>query len=112
MSAEGTLMEPTVERSPAADVRLVSVIVPAVERADNLLARYRCFAEELEQTQTNERLERALRELPDHQRVPLVLFHFEELTYQEISALMRISLAKVKTDIHRGREALRKLITE
>ena len=49
MSAEGTLMEPTVERSPAADVRLVSVIVPVVERADDLLALYRCFAEELDQ---------------------------------------------------------------
>jgi hypothetical protein len=41
MSAEGTLMEPTVERSQAsgpADVRLVSVLVPVVERADDLLA--------------------------------------------------------------------------
>lgn len=48
MSAEGTLMEPTVERSSAADVRLVSVIVPVVERADDLLTLYRCFAEELD----------------------------------------------------------------
>jgi glycosyltransferase involved in cell wall biosynthesis len=48
MSAEGTLMEPTVERTPAADVRLVSVIVPVVERADDLLTLYRCFAEELD----------------------------------------------------------------
>ena len=41
MSAEGTLMEPTVERSHAsgpADVRLVSVIVPVVERADDLVS--------------------------------------------------------------------------
>jgi glycosyltransferase involved in cell wall biosynthesis len=48
MSAEGTLMEPTVQRSPAADVRLVSVIVPIVERADDLLALYRSFAAELD----------------------------------------------------------------
>jgi glycosyltransferase involved in cell wall biosynthesis len=51
MSAEGTLMEPTVERSPAsgpADVRLVSVIVPVVERADDLLVLYRSFAGELD----------------------------------------------------------------
>jgi len=48
MSAEGTLMEPTVERSAAADVRLVSVIVPVVERADDLLTLYRSFAEELD----------------------------------------------------------------
>jgi RNA polymerase sigma-70 factor (ECF subfamily) len=55
-----------------------------------------------------ERLERALRALPDHQRVPLVLFHFERMSYQDIAAKMGVSLGKVKTDIHRGRDALRK----
>ena len=55
-------------------------------------------------------LERALRRLPDHQRVPLVLFHFEELSYQAIAETLDVSLSKVKTDIHRGREALRQHI--
>jgi RNA polymerase sigma-70 factor (ECF subfamily) len=55
----------------------------------------------------HERLERAVRGLPDHQRVPLVLFHFEQRSYQEIADLLGVSLGKVKTDIHRGREALR-----
>ena len=54
------------------------------------------------------RLERAMRTLPAHQRVPLVLFHFEERSYQEIAEALDVSLAKVKTDIHRGREALRR----
>jgi RNA polymerase sigma-70 factor, ECF subfamily len=52
-------------------------------------------------------LEGALRRLPDHQRVPLVLYHFEDRSYQDIAGLLGVSLAKVKTDIHRGREALR-----
>lgn len=56
-------------------------------------------------------VERALRALPDHQRVPLVLYHFEDRSYQEIADLLRISLGKVKTDIHRGREALRRRLT-
>ena len=43
--------------------------------------------------------------LPDHQRVPIVLFHFEDRSYQEIAALLGVSLGKVKTDIHRGRDA-------
>ena len=55
-------------------------------------------------------LEEALRRLPDHQRVPLVLFHFEAASYQEIAETLGVSLGKVKTDIHRGREALRKLL--
>ncbi len=52
-------------------------------------------------------LESALQKLPAAQRVPLVLYHFENLTYDEIAAKLRVSLGKVKTDIHRGREALR-----
>jgi RNA polymerase sigma-70 factor, ECF subfamily len=58
----------------------------------------------------HERLERALAALPDRQRVPLVLFHFENKSYQEIAALLGVSLAKVKTDIHRGRDALRRVL--
>jgi len=59
----------------------------------------------------HERLERAVQGLPDHQRVPLVLFHFEDMTYKEIAATLGISLAKVRTDIHRGREALKRAMT-
>lgn len=61
-----------------------------------------------EQADRAERLERALRRLPDHQRVPLVLFHFEEMSYDEIASVLGVSLGKVKTDIHRGRESLKK----
>ena len=66
---------------------------------------------QLEQASEHERLERALRRLPDAQRVSIVLFHFEGKSYQEIAELLGVSLAKVKTDIHRGREVLRKVLT-
>jgi len=52
------------------------------------------------------RVENALRQLPEHQRVPLVLYHFEDMAYEEIAKRLRISLGKVKTDIRRGRMAL------
>lgn len=65
-------------------------------------------ARDLERADERERLEAALRQLPAHQRVPLVLFHFEGESYEEIARTLRVSLAKVKTDIHRGREALRR----
>ena len=57
-------------------------------------------------------LEAALRRLPDAQRVPLVLFHFEGLSYQEIAETLGVSLGKIKTDIHRGREALKRYVTD
>lgn len=56
-------------------------------------------------------LEAALQALPAAQRVPLVLFHFENLNYDEIAARLNVSLGKVKTDIHRGREALRRKLS-
>jgi RNA polymerase sigma-70 factor (ECF subfamily) len=64
----------------------------------------------LEIDQQKQELERALTRLPDAQRVPLVLFHFDDMSYQDIAALLGVSLGKVKTDIHRGREALRKYL--
>jgi RNA polymerase sigma-70 factor (ECF subfamily) len=56
-------------------------------------------------------LEQALRSLPERYRVPLVLYHFEEMPYQEIAEQLRVSLPKVKTDIQRGRRALAKALT-
>lgn len=55
-------------------------------------------------------VERALAELPPHQRAPLVLYHFDDLPYDEIAAKLGVSLAKVKTDILRARAALAKIL--
>jgi RNA polymerase sigma-70 factor (ECF subfamily) len=55
-------------------------------------------------------IDQALRKLPEHQRLALVLYHFEELSYAEISVKLHVSLAKVKTDIRRARAALLPLL--
>jgi len=55
-------------------------------------------------------VERALDELPAHQRVPLVLYHFEAMPYDEIAQKLGVSLAKIKTDILRARAALAKTL--
>lgn len=55
-------------------------------------------------------VQRALMSLPVRQRVPLVLYHYEEMSYEEIAKFLKTSLSRVKTDIHRGREALREKI--
>src|ERR1700730_19255961 len=92
----------------------------SINHLNRYRARWRFFSEEETEVEiptfdppTDDRrelLEVAIQKLPDAQRVPLVLFHFQDLTYDEIAAKLGISLAKVKTDIHRGRETLRKLI--
>ncbi len=42
--------------------------------------------------------------------MPLVLYHFEDMPYQDIAQHLRISLPKVKTDILRARAALAKIL--
>jgi RNA polymerase sigma-70 factor (ECF subfamily) len=84
--------------SPSFESALVAPPAESVEDSD--LAR----AE-------SEKLEQALQALPDHQRVPLVLFHFENQSYQEIAAALGCSIGKIKTDIFRGREALKRVLT-
>jgi RNA polymerase sigma-70 factor (ECF subfamily) len=66
--------------------------------------------EGLDRAEALAELERALRSLPPHQRVPLVLFHFDRRSYDEIAERLRVSVGKIKTDIHRGRLALRALL--
>jgi RNA polymerase sigma-70 factor (ECF subfamily) len=66
------------------------------------------FEQDLEQADRNLLVEKMLQKLPPAQRVPLVLFHLEGLSYEEISAKLNVSLGKVKTDIFRAREGMRK----
>jgi len=65
---------------------------------------------ELDTEQHRALIEDALRELPADQRTALVLYHFEDLSYQEIAARLGASLAKVKTDIRRARLGLLPLL--
>jgi len=66
------------------------------------------LGEDLDRADRHRVVEEALQKLPAAQRVPLVLYHLEGLQYDEIAAKLEVSLGKVKTDIFRGREALRK----
>jgi RNA polymerase sigma-70 factor (ECF subfamily) len=68
------------------------------------------FFSAVDSSERREWIERALEKLPDHQRVPLVLYHFEDLPYEDIARKTGVSLSKVKTDILRGREALAKVL--
>jgi RNA polymerase sigma-70 factor, ECF subfamily len=72
------------------------------------VAAYDCVDADIDADERRERIEQALMQLPERHRVPLVLYHFEDLPYEEIAAVLHVSLAKVKTDIRRGRAALAK----
>ncbi|HWY95779.1 MAG TPA: RNA polymerase sigma factor, partial [Steroidobacteraceae bacterium] len=69
------------------------------EQPDTLLA-------DLGAEQRRVLIDGALRKLPEHQRLALVLYHFEDLSYEEIAVKLGASLAKIKTDMRRARAAL------
>ena len=82
----------------------------AVEYEQTIASSQPSPPEVLARAAEHKRLTDALRSLPPHQRVPLVLFHFDQMSYQDIATRLGVSLAKVKTDIHRGREVLARLL--
>lgn len=49
-----------------------------------------------------------INQLPIKYRTAIVLKYLEDLSLKEISEIMDMPVATVKTRIHRGREALRK----
>jgi len=53
------------------------------------------------------KIEEALAELPENQRTAILLCRQDDLSYEEIAAVLGCSLSATKSLIHRGRETLR-----
>lgn len=53
------------------------------------------------------KLETIIKNLPDMYKVPIVLYHQQGLSYQEIADVIDIPLSKVKNRIFRGRRILK-----
>ena len=58
------------------------------------------------------RLGAALEQLTPEQREAFVMRYLEGLSYEEIAAVMNLSVAALKMRVHRAREALRALLEE
>ena len=61
----------------------------------------------IEQTERSARVDRALKALPERQRMALVLFHFEGLSQVEVGAQMGISDEAVESLLARARRSLK-----
>ena len=62
------------------------------------------------QSETRERLEAALRQLPQAFRTVVVLREIEGFAYEEIAEILDLNLGTVKSRLTRGRSALRDLL--
>jgi len=77
---------------------------PAHQFEDNkaLLPPEKLLEGELEQ-----KIEEAIQELPDNQRIAILLCRQDELSYEDIAEVLGCSLSATKSLIHRGRETLK-----
>lgn len=57
-------------------------------------------------SERNRQLRRAVDALPEHYRIVMVLFYFEEMSVDQISRTIDVSVSAVKVRLHRGRERL------
>ena len=64
------------------------------------------------QREREAKLRRALSELPDIFRETIVLCDIEGLSYEEIASVLQINIGTVKSRIARGREELRKKLSD
>jgi RNA polymerase sigma-70 factor (ECF subfamily) len=60
----------------------------------------------------SEQLKRALDNLPDEFRIPVLLCDVEEQSYKDIAHLLGIPLGTVRSRIFRGRQRLREALTQ
>jgi RNA polymerase sigma-70 factor (ECF subfamily) len=63
-------------------------------------------------TQEKEAVGRALEKLPLGYKEPLVLFYFEEKSYEEVSDILRLPIGTVGTRISRGKKMLREVLSK
>jgi len=65
--------------------------------------------ENLDKQAAIKEIERCLQKIKPKYREPLVLFYFEDKSYEEISDILRVPTKTVGVRIHRGREKVRNL---
>lgn len=59
-----------------------------------------------------ERLHKAISELPETQRRRLILYYFQELTYEQIAEIEGCSHPAVIKSVHAAIEKIKKIISE
>ena len=80
---------------------------------ENLIGgNYTAPDEAYENEEMRKLIQDALGNLPEDQRMAIVLREYQDLSYDEIAAALNCSLGAVKSKIHRARQSLRDILVE
>jgi RNA polymerase sigma-70 factor (ECF subfamily) len=64
----------------------------------------------LERSEEGTKVKMAVQQLPEKLRIPVVLFHFNDLSHAEISGILKCSVKSVETRLYRARKMLKDLL--
>lgn len=98
-------------KSYAKASRLQALEFPTQEEQDDVLgglAAPDSVEDEVSAKQDAIALHRSLNRLPDKYRLPLLLFYFRDLSYNDIGTVLKLPMSTVKFRIYRAKEHLRK----
>jgi RNA polymerase sigma-70 factor (ECF subfamily) len=68
--------------------------------------------EQLESQETLAMLHEELEQLPPHFRIALTLFYVQEMSYDEMAAVLEAPMGTIKTNLSRGRALLRQRVLQ
>lgn len=84
----------------------------SLQAVPDLASRGSDPSDDAARAEVRSRLQGALADLTPEQREAFVMYYQEGLSYEEIAAVMNLSVAALKMRVHRAREALRSLLEE
>lgn len=64
----------------------------------------------VEQEEVEQALQQAIAQLSPERRILIVLYHFENLSYEEIAQMLNLPVGTVKSRLNRARSALREIL--
>ena len=88
--------------------RMTEAEMTSLEDHLNLESEYR--SDEIEKKDVNQLIHETISKLPERYSAVITMFYLNEMTIEEISEAMQLSVSNIKVMLHRSRNSLRDLI--
>jgi len=72
---------------------------------------YISLSEKYEKEEISKLVRKAIKSLPEDQRMAIIMREYQDLSYEEISSVLNCSLGAVKSKIHRARQNIKRMLT-
>ncbi len=92
--------------------KTLSLNDPDMDVESLILDRYVSPDEVYERKEIRELVKNAVGELPEDQRMAIILREYQDLSYEEIAVALNCSLGAVKSKIHRARQNIKEMLVE